>query len=228
MEGNRSTRNWFRDGRLGTNPGLKQSCTTAKERLISRWEHEHGRRRRINEVVNLTLLSRHCLRLHHSVLHGREKSRASEGLSLSHHVSCLTEATLTLCLGELSPQHDKESLGMIVRTLVTALIYAMTFSFPANAESGLASVYANGDGHAGSKAANGERVNPGSFTAAHRTLPFGTQVLVTNKRNGRSVVVRINDRGPFVRGRVIDLTPAAAHRLGFNGVAPVSLVRKSG
>jgi len=55
----------------------------------------------------------------------------------------------------------------------------------------------------------------GALTAAHRSLPFGTMVRVTNERNGRSVVVRINDRGPFVRGRVIDVTPAAARALGF-------------
>jgi rare lipoprotein A len=54
-------------------------------------------------------------------------------------------------------------------------------------------------------------------------LPFGTQVRVTNKRNGRSVVVRINDRGPFLRGRVIDLTPAGARALGFSGLARVTL-----
>jgi rare lipoprotein A len=61
------------------------------------------------------------------------------------------------------------------------------------------------------------------LTAAHRSLPFGTLVRVTNQRSGRSVVVRINDRGPFVRGRVIDVTPAAAHALGFSGLAPVTL-----
>jgi rare lipoprotein A len=59
------------------------------------------------------------------------------------------------------------------------------------------------------------------MTAAHRSLPFGTKVRVTNRRNGRSVVVRINDRGPFVRGRVIDVTPAGARALGFSGLAPV-------
>jgi rare lipoprotein A len=77
------------------------------------------------------------------------------------------------------------------------------------------------------KTASGQRANPGGFTAAHRTLPFGTKVTVTNKRNGRSVTVRINDRGPFVRGRIIDLTPAAARALGFNGLAPVEVTRES-
>jgi rare lipoprotein A len=66
-------------------------------------------------------------------------------------------------------------------------------------------------------------VRGSDFTGAHRTLPFGTRVRVTNKRNGRSIIVRINDRGPFVRGRVIDLTPAAARALGFVGLASVSL-----
>ena len=61
------------------------------------------------------------------------------------------------------------------------------------------------------------------LTAAHRTLAFGTHVRVTNRRNGRSVTVRINDRGPFVRGRVIDITPAGARALGFSGLAPVKL-----
>lgn len=68
-------------------------------------------------------------------------------------------------------------------------------------------------------------MNPSAMTAAHKTLPFGSQVRVTNKKNGRSVTVRINDRGPFVRGRVIDLSPAAARALGFAGLAPVSLAR---
>lgn len=66
-----------------------------------------------------------------------------------------------------------------------------------------------------SRTASGETMNPAAMTAAHRTLPFGTRVKVTNKRNGRSVVVRINDRGPFARGRIIDLSKAAAGRLGF-------------
>ena len=80
-----------------------------------------------------------------------------------------------------------------------------------------------GDGYAGRRTASGERVSSGGLTAAHKTLPFGTMVRVTNTRNNRSVVVRINDRGPFVRGRVIDLTPAGAHAIGMSGLAPVSL-----
>jgi rare lipoprotein A len=89
----------------------------------------------------------------------------------------------------------------------------------AKAQSGIASVYA----YEGERTASGERASPRKLTAAHRTLPFGSRVRVTNKRNGRSVVVRINDRGPFIKGRVIDLTPAGAQALGFSGLAPVML-----
>jgi rare lipoprotein A len=68
-------------------------------------------------------------------------------------------------------------------------------------------------------------MNPGALTAAHRTAPFGSHIRVTNQKNGRSVTVRITDRGPFVRGRVIDLSPAAARAIGVAGLAPVTLSR---
>jgi len=87
----------------------------------------------------------------------------------------------------------------------------------ASAQTGIASVYSGG------RTADGERASASGLTAAHRSLPFGTLVRVTNDRTGRSVVVRINDRGPFVRGRVIDVTPAGAHALGFSGLAHVTL-----
>ena len=73
------------------------------------------------------------------------------------------------------------------------------------------------------KTANGETFSPSKLTAAHRTLPFGTMVRVTNLRNGRTVMVRINDRGPFTKGRIIDVTPAAASELKFSGLTPVTL-----
>jgi rare lipoprotein A len=71
--------------------------------------------------------------------------------------------------------------------------------------------------------ANGEHMNPNAMTAAHKSLPMGSMVTVHNKRNGRSVTVRINDRGPYVAGRVIDLSPSAARIIGMDGLAPVSL-----
>lgn len=66
-----------------------------------------------------------------------------------------------------------------------------------------------------SKTASGEYANPAKMTAAHKSLKFGRKIEVRNMRNGKKVVVRINDRGPFVKGRVLDVTKAAAHKLGF-------------
>jgi rare lipoprotein A len=107
---------------------------------------------------------------------------------------------------------------------LTKLLYASTLvasivglPMTASAQSGIASVYS------GERTANGEYARASGLTAAHRSLPFGTRVRVTNDRTGRSVVVRINDRGPFVRGRIIDLTPAGARALGMDGLAHVTL-----
>lgn len=87
---------------------------------------------------------------------------------------------------------------------------------------GMASFYGY---ESGSRTASGERFNPEALTAAHRTLPFGTRVRVTNMWNGRSVIVRITDRGPFIRGRIIDVSTNAARQLGMmsSGVASVQL-----
>lgn len=82
-----------------------------------------------------------------------------------------------------------------------------------------------GPGFHGKRTANGERFNTHALTAAHRTLPFGSRVQVTNERTGRSVVVRINDRGPFTGGRVIDLSQAAARAIGVSGVGRVKLTK---
>jgi len=127
---------------------------------------------------------------------------------------------------------------MVTRQLgffLLAASLALSFSNLAEAKSrskahhsssaaGMASVYATkGDGYAGRRTASGERAQSGALTAAHKSFPFGTMVRVTNTRNNKSVVVRINDRGPFVRGRVIDLTPAGARAIGMSGLAPVSL-----
>jgi rare lipoprotein A len=101
--------------------------------------------------------------------------------------------------------------------LMVGLTDAAQSSHSTGTMSGIASVYSGG------RTANGEHASAGGLTAAHRSLPFGTLVKVTNRHSQRSVVVRVNDRGPFVRGRVIDLTPAAARAIGFSGLAPVTL-----
>ena len=93
----------------------------------------------------------------------------------------------------------------------------------AKAGAGNASYY--GKRFHGRRTANGERFNMNAMTAAHKSLPFGTKVRVTNRRNGKSVVVRINDRGPYAHGRVIDLSRGAASRIGMihSGTAPVQI-----
>jgi rare lipoprotein A len=93
---------------------------------------------------------------------------------------------------------------------------------PVQAETGRAAFYSGG------RTASGERTGPNGLTAAHRTLPFGTRVRVTNKRNGKTVVVRIVDRGPYGRGRIIDLSRAAARELDMisSGTAMVSIERQ--
>jgi rare lipoprotein A len=108
------------------------------------------------------------------------------------------------------------------KLLAAAIALAGTAAFglpsTAVAQSGAASWYGSGR-----QTANGERFNPNGMTAAHRTLPFGTRVRVECKRTGKAVVVRINDRGPFVHGRIIDLAKGSARALGMGGVTYVSL-----
>lgn len=101
-----------------------------------------------------------------------------------------------------------------------AVVASSQFAQTATRKVGIASWY-----KMGKITANGERFNPNGLTAAHRYLPFGTVVRVTNLRNGRQVVVRINDRGPFVKNRIIDLAYGAARRIGLNrsGIARVKL-----
>jgi len=114
-------------------------------------------------------------------------------------------------------------LGNFIRIPIAASLAVCLVSFPQ------ASAYAsNGCGGASwyalhSKTASGERMNPSQLTAAHRSMRFGTKLKVTNSRTGKAVIVRINDRGPFIRGRVLDLSRAAAQQIGMmkSGTAKV-------
>lgn len=113
--------------------------------------------------------------------------------------------------------------------LIALFTLCNIFTLTIQAQSdGKASYYSNG--LHGRRMSNGERYDRNAFTCAHRTLPFGTRLKITNPRNGKSVIVRVTDRGPFVRGRVVDLSYAAARELGTlaSGVAyvKVELVRK--
>lgn len=130
-------------------------------------------------------------------------------------------------------------------TIVIILLMILTFVFAPFAlaapnrgyrSTGEGSTYGEGDGFHGRRTANGERFNAWGarevwvddkpvlvYTAAHRGLSFGTILKVTNRRNGKWVLVRINDRGPFARGRIIDINAAAAKAIGMDGVAPVKI-----
>jgi rare lipoprotein A len=111
---------------------------------------------------------------------------------------------------------------MIALKFSLALALSWIAIGPARAENGIASFYSGG------QTASGEVSVPTGLTAAHPTLPFGTMVVVTNARNGRTVVVRIVDRGPYGRGRIIDVSRAAARELDMieDGTAIVSIVRR--
>lgn len=98
----------------------------------------------------------------------------------------------------------------ILVAAAVALACVSTSALPAFAQCGGASWYAM----SGSRTANGERMNPAAMTAAHKSLPFGTKLRVTDQSTGKTVVVRVNDRGPYVGGRIIDLSKAAATQLG--------------
>lgn len=119
------------------------------------------------------------------------------------------------------------------KTLAIVLMNLISFSFISDSQAkpaevspdfvqvGEASWY--GPGFHGRKTANGERFNTNEMTAAHKTLPFNTLVRVTNLHNDQSVIVRINDRGPYIRGRIIDLSKAAKNEIGMGGLADVRL-----
>lgn len=110
---------------------------------------------------------------------------------------------------------------VLLAAVVAFAVLAGATQADAAAQTGKASYYKHGH-----RTASGERFNPGDYTAAHRTLPFGTRVLVTNLDTGISVIVRINDRGPFIKSRIIDVSYGAAKVLGITrtGVAKVKIV----
>jgi rare lipoprotein A len=130
----------------------------------------------------------------------------------------------------LRPETQRSN-GALKRFELFSVVLAATFFFLVGVggaaigkeelrdQSGIASTYSAKD----KKTTNGEESSAEAMTAAHRSLPFGTRVRVTNSQNGHSVVVRITDRGPFASGRVIDVSPAAAHALGFIGLTQVNL-----
>jgi rare lipoprotein A len=111
-----------------------------------------------------------------------------------------------------------------MRRLIAALVFCL-LNIPVLTEDCVASVYAVGDSsQPGTKTASGIPLDDNAMTAAHKSLPFGSKVKVTNKKSGDAVTVTITDRGPYVKGRCIDLSKAGASALGFAGLVLVSVV----
>ncbi|AFZ55771.1 septal ring lytic transglycosylase RlpA family protein [Anabaena cylindrica FACHB-243] len=159
---------------------------------------------------------------------GQELVEINQGTQLADSTKDLArdalQATnrLRRLIGNASPISEIANLPVSTPALTSKLPQQIARGFKINFQ-GIASWY--GYDWAGRKTANGERFNPDAMTAAHRSLPMGTQVRVTNTRNNRSVVVRINDRGPYIGGRIIDVSIGAARLLGMvgSGVAPVRI-----
>jgi peptidoglycan lytic transglycosylase len=130
------------------------------------------------------------------------------------------------CLAACATQHHSVERGAAptsgtMRPYEVGGVWYYPARQPHYDEVGLATWYGSGDGYGCRSTANGEQMDPSALTAAHKTLPLPSIVEVTNLENGKQVRVRVNDRGPFVAGRIIDLSPAAAKMLGIRSSAKV-------
>ncbi len=160
---------------------------------------------------------------------GQELVEVNQGTRLADSTQTLAQDALQATnrlrrlIGNASPINEIANLPARKSVSTPKLPQQIAFGNVNLNFQGMASWY--GYDGSGSQTASGERYNPEALTAAHRSLPLGTKIRVTNTRNGRSVVVRINDRGPYIRGRIIDLSAGAARLLGMigSGVAPVNL-----
>lgn len=151
------------------------------------------------------------------MLNGLLEDPLSEGLELEIPASDwdpMSLEVLPLPDPVTAPIQVEEPMPWVFIPLPPAPAQPKTPASPQTLQLGWASWY--GPRFHGRRTANGERFNKFHLTAAHRTLPFNTRVRVTNLQNGRSIVVRINDRGPYIRGRIIDLSYAAARQLGMH------------
>ena len=112
-----------------------------------------------------------------------------------------------------------EAVGfLLIASLLPTTLFAAVPGVLMKRECGIASTYSSGH-----QTANGERYNHLGISAAHKHLPFNTRVIVRHQRTGKSIIVRINDRGPFIPGRIIDLSTGAKRAFGMDGLAPVCL-----
>jgi rare lipoprotein A len=150
---------------------------------------------------------------------------AAASLAACAKSSVVTQKSELRAVRQASLGHDQTTSSMIKRRVAAARTHTPSASRSdagevKTASHGVASYYTEG-----TKTASGEKFNPLEMTAAHPTLPFGTKLRVTNVASGRSVMVRVNDRGPYVQGRVVDVSYSAADALGMvgKGVAKVKL-----
>ena len=149
---------------------------------------------------------------------GKKAAAAKESAEKKSNAEKAVEAALKA--KEAAAKRVKEAAAKS-KGKVKAVSAAIRKKLPPPGLTGIASVYVY---KKRSRSASGEFINFKTMVAAHRTFRFGTKVKVTNRKNGKSVIVRIIDRGPFIRGRVIDLSPAAAREIGMGwGIAPVTL-----
>jgi rare lipoprotein A len=145
----------------------------------------------------------------------------------NHARRLLLRRNILYCASQQERKPESMTKPSAALAITAVLLGCALGATPAAAEeakpiqTGAASWY--GPGFHGKRTANGETFNTHALTAAHKTLPFGTKVRLTNERTGQSVVVRINDRGPYAHGRVIDLSKAAAETVGISGVGKVTL-----
>ena len=188
-----------------------RSAQTHKSAHGHKWVHTSRRASRSHRHAARYKMRAHRHAVRHKLRAERRAARLHRRAAHRHHSA---RAHRMSRHAYRHKSHSRHSARRTHRSVVASHRAGRATDF-----SGIASIYGVGSG----RTANGERSNVRGMTAAHKTLPFGTRVAVTNRKNGRSVVVRINDRGPFIRGRVIDLTPAAARAIGFSGLAPVSL-----
>jgi rare lipoprotein A len=114
---------------------------------------------------------------------------------------------------------------MLALLAAVCAVVLILFNGPARSETCTASHYGIGDGYGGRRTASGERMNPYAHTAAHRTASFGTNLWVVNLRNRQGISVRVTDRGPFIKGRCIDLSYGAARAIGCGGLCRVTVER---
>ena len=137
--------------------------------------------------------------------------------------AAIVESANTPADSAVATQNNADSVGTPAPVVENLMTEEAEKAATKSLGSGEASYY--GPGFAGRPTANGERFNPSEMTAAHRTLPFGSKLRVTNTSNGRSVVVRVNDRGPYAHNRVLDLSKGAAQKIGMiqSGTANVKL-----